>query len=139
MIHTISIIPERITRYFVNVLVLLTVFSAVACSKTNVVEFCEGVDTEGKGVECGKEFTTGDLTGVVKADQPFETDTLTIKIFREEKSTKKLDKTMPIKVDREKKSAGFDLSFYNGGTYTVEAWKDSGRVGEGTVKITDIY
>lgn len=139
MIDTISIMQHRIVQRLLIALVVLTALAASACSKSNVVEFCEGIDTEGKGVECGKEFTTGDLTGVVKADQPFETDTLTIKIFREEKSTKKLDKTMPLKVNREKKSAGFDLSFYNGGTYTVEAWKESSKVGEGTVKITDIY
>lgn len=118
---------------------LLAALIVAACSKTKPVEFCEGVDTEGKGVECGKEFTTGDLTGVVNAKEPFKTESLTVKILRHEKNTKKPEKTMTITVDREKNRSSFDLSFYNGGTYTVEAWKESSKIGEGTIKITDTY
>ena len=41
------------------------------CSKRDGVKFCEGVDTEGKGVNCGKVFTTGDLTAVINNKTPF--------------------------------------------------------------------
>jgi len=115
------------------------ILSAAACSKNEVIDFCEGVDPEGNGAECGKEFTTGDLNGVLTAREPFETESITVKILRVEKDTAKPEKNMVISVDRDKRKAGFDLSFYNAGNYTVEAWKDSVKIGEGKVTIRDTY
>lgn len=110
-----------------------------ACSKSKGVEFCEGIDTDGKGVSCGKEFTTGDLTGVLTADQPFEEENISIKIMREENGKMKPEKNMTVAVDREKKRVSFDLSFYNPGKYSVEAYKESDKIGEGELLVTDTY
>ena len=119
------------------ILIIALALTAGACSKSKGVEFCEGVDTEGKGVSCGKEFTTGDLTGVLTADQPFEAENISVKIMREENGKIKPEKNMTVTVDREKKRASFDLSFYNPGKYYVEAYKESDKIGEGELTVTD--
>ncbi len=125
-----------------NGMILLTVaciLAAGGCSKSKGVDFCEGVDTDGKGVSCGKEFTTGDLTGVLTADQPFEAENISVKIMREENGKMKPEKNMTIAVDREKKRVSFDLSFYNPGKYSIEAYKESDKIGEGELTVTDTY
>jgi len=48
------------------------------CSKKEGLLFCEGVTPEGEGVNCGKVFTTGDLTAVIKTKEPFGNDSLTV-------------------------------------------------------------
>lgn len=121
------------------VLIIALALAAGACSKSRGVEFCEGVDTEGKGVSCGKEFTTGDLTGVLTADQPFEAENITIKIMREENGKMRPEKNMTVAVDREKKRVNFELSFYNPGKYSVEAYKESNKIGDGELTVTDTY
>ncbi len=113
--------------------------SAISCSKSRGIDFCEGVDPEGRGVSCGKEFTTGDLTGVLTADQPFETENITVKILRRENGHIRTEKNMTVAVDREKKRASFDLSFYNAGVYSVEAYRENDKLGEGELKVTDTY
>ena len=125
-----------------NGMILLTVaciLAAGGCSKSKGVDFCEGVDTDGKGVSCGKEFTTGDLTGVLTADQAFEAENISVKIMREENGKMKPEKNMTIAVDREKKRVSFDLSFYNPGKYSIEAYKESDKIGEGELTVTDTY
>ena len=120
-------------------LIIALALTAGGCSKSKSVDFCEGVDTEGSGVSCGKEFTTGDLTGVLTADQPFETENIIVKIMREENGKMKPEKNITVAVDREKKMASFDLSFYNPGKYSVEAYKESEKIGEGELTVTDTY
>jgi len=120
-------------------LIIALALTAGGCSKSKSVDFCEGVDTEGRGVSCGKEFTTGDLTGVLTADQPFETENIIVKIMREENGKMKPEKNITVVVDREKKMASFDLSFYNPGKYSVEAYKESEKIGEGELTVTDTY
>ena len=125
-----------------NRVLLIIIAGAItlgACTKSKGVDFCEGVDTEGKGVSCGKEFTTGDLTGVLTADQPFEAENISVKILREENGKMKPEKSISVAVDREKKRASFDLSFYNPGKYSVEAYKESDKIGEGELIVTDTY
>lgn len=121
------------------VFTLLCSLAGAGCSKSKGVDFCEGVDTDGKGVSCGREFTTGDLTGVLTADQPFETENISVKIMREENGKIKPEKNMTVAVDREKKRASFDLSFYNPGKYYVEAYKEADKIGEGELTVTDTY
>ncbi|HPS57561.1 MAG TPA: hypothetical protein PK514_05590 [Spirochaetota bacterium] len=125
-----------------NRMLLIIIAGAItfgACTKSKGVDFCEGVDTEGKGVSCGKEFTTGDLTGVLTADQPFEAENISVKIMREENGKVKPEKNISVAVDREKKRVSFDLSFYNPGKYSVEAFKESDKIGEGELIVTDTY
>lgn len=108
------------------------------CSKKEKFTFCEGVDISGKGVNCGKKFTTGDLTGVITDTRPFEADTLDVKVSRIEKNSKTIEKTIHIKVDRTKNSASTPLSFYNSGSYVVEVYRDSDKLAEGHIGVTDI-
>jgi hypothetical protein len=120
-------------------LIIALALAAGGCSKNRGMNFCEGVDTEGRGVSCGKEFTTGDLTGVLNADQPFEVENIIVKIMREENGKMKPEKNITVAVDREKKTANFDLSFYNPGKYTVEAYKENEKIGYGELTVTDTY
>lgn len=108
-----------------------------ACSRKDAVQFCEGVDFDGKGVKCGKKFTTGELTGVIRQSKPFETEVLDLKVIRIEKSSKFVEKTVHVKVDREKMIANMNLKFYNPGRYTVELYRDREKLGDGSVEIAD--
>lgn len=107
------------------------------CSKSDAVKFCEGVDIDGKGVSCGKKFTTGDLTGVIKQSKPFETELLDLKVMRIEKNSKIVEKIIHLKVERDKSTANTPLSFYNSGQYVVELFKDNEKLGEGKIEVTD--
>ncbi len=120
------------------ILVLVAV-TAAGCSKKQGISFCEGVDTNGKGVNCGKVFTTGDLTGVITSKTPFEADSLTVKITRIDGDKKKVEKTSIIEVGRDKTSANTTLQFYNGGKYLVEASKGTDKIAEGTIDVRDTY
>lgn len=122
----------------------LTIFILIAiavsgCSKKEGITFCEGVDTEGKGVNCGKVFTTGDLTGVISSKTPFEADSLTIKITKIDGEKKKVEKTFIIEAGREKTSVNTTLQFYNSGKYLVEAGKANEKIAEGTLEVRDTY
>ncbi len=121
---------------FICALVSLTM---IGCSKNQAVQFCEGVDMDGKGVNCGKKFTTGDLTGVIKQSKPFETELLEVKVVRIEKSSKIVEKTIHLKVERDKSTASTPLSFYNTGKYVVELYKDKDKLGESEIEVADVY
>jgi len=121
---------------FICVLVCLTM---IGCSKNQAVQFCEGVDIDGKGVNCGKKFTTGDLTGVIKQSKPFETEMLEVKVVRIEKSSKIVEKTIHLKVERDKSTASTPLSFYNTGKYVVELYRDKDKLGESEIEVADVY
>ncbi len=120
-------------------ILILAVMTAAGCSKKEGISFCEGVDTEGKGVNCGKVFTTGDLTAVITGKTPFETDSLIVKITRLDGDKKKVEKTFAVETGREKTSANTTLQFYNGGKYLVEASKGNDRIAEGTIEVKDTY
>lgn len=109
------------------------------CSKHEAVQFCEGVDMDGKGVNCGKKFTTGDLTGVIRQSKPFDTELLELKIIRVEKSSKIQEKSIHLKVERDKNIANTPLSFYNPGNYVIELYRDKDKLGEGKVEIKDVF
>ena len=109
------------------------------CSKKDGVKFCEGVDTEGNGVNCGKVFTTGDLTAVINNKTPFEADTITVKIIRTDGDRKKPEKSLSLSVGREKKIANATLQFYNSGKYLVEAYRSDDKIAEGSIEVRDTY
>ncbi|MCL2156053.1 MAG: hypothetical protein FWH53_10340 [Leptospirales bacterium] len=109
----------------------------LSCSKDNAIQFCEGVDNDGNGVRCGKKFTTGDLTGVINSAKPFEAESLTLKIIHIEKNSEIVDKTINLKVERDKNKANAALPFYNSGNYKVELFKEDDLLAEGSVEIID--
>lgn len=120
-------------------ILMLVAITAAGCSKKEGISFCEGVDTEGKGVNCGKVFTTGDLTGVIESKAPFEADSLSVKITKIDGEKKKVEKTFIIETGREKNSANTTLQFYNSGKYLVEASKGDEKIAEGTIEVRDTY
>jgi hypothetical protein len=109
----------------------------LSCSKDNTIQFCEGVDNDGNGVRCGKKFTTGELTGVIHSLKPFEAESLTLKIIHIEKNSKIVDKTINLKVERDKNRANATLPFYNSGSYRVELFREDNLIAEGSVEIID--
>ena len=111
-----------------------------ACSKKGTVSFCEGVDADGKGVNCGSVFTTGDLTAVFDAKNSFATDTLEIKIYNTKDGSRKpfLSSTAAVNPDDSKGKA--DLELYDEGTFRVVVQKHDGEtVSEGQIEIIDSY
>lgn len=120
-------------------LFILIAITASGCSKNEGITFCEGVDTEGKGVNCGRVFTTGDLTGVITSKTPFEADSLTVKVTKIDGDKKKVEKTFTVEAGREKTSANTTFQFYNSGKYLVEAVKGDEKIAEGSIEIRDTY
>jgi cytochrome c556 len=121
-------------KIFISSLIFLAI---TGCSKNDTIQFCEGVDMDGKGVNCGKKFTTGDLTGVIKQSKPFEAEMLDVKVIRIEKNSKIVEKTIHLKVERDRNIASTPLSFYNTGKYVVEIYKDKDKLGESEIEVTD--
>lgn len=121
------------------VILILVVMTAAGCSKKEGISFCEGVDTEGKGVNCGKVFTTGDLTGVIESKSPFEAESLTVKVTRLDGEKKKTEKIFVIETSREKTVANTALQFYNSGNYLVEAVRGDEKIAEGNIEVRDAY
>jgi len=108
------------------------------CKKNNPIQFCEGVDNAGNGVRCGKKFTTGDITGVIKLDKPFEAESLILKIIRKERSSAIIEHTISLKVERDKNRVNATLPFYNSGNYKVELFRQEDLLAEGPIEIADI-
>jgi cytochrome c556 len=121
------------------IMTLIVSLVMTGCSKNETVQFCEGVDMDGKGVNCGKKFTPGDLTGVIKQSKPFDTESLEVKVLRIEKSAKTVEKTIHLKVERDKSAASTPLSFYNTGKYVVEIYKDKDKLGESEIEVAEVY
>ena len=121
-----------------KIIICLIVGSAIlSCSKDNTIQFCEGVDNDGNGVRCGKKFTTGDITGVINSGKPFDVEDLILKIIYLEKNSKTVDKTINLKVERDKNRANAILPFYNSGNYKVELFREDDLLAEGSIEIID--
>jgi len=114
-------------------------FMLSGCSKKEGLLFCEGVTPEGEGVNCGKVFTTGDLTAVIKTKEPFGNDSLTVIVKQSDSEKNKHEKKITIPVDREKTTATTTLQFYNEGKYSVEILNNDSVVAGGNIEIKDIY
>jgi hypothetical protein len=108
-----------------------------ACSGNKDVQFCEGVKPDGKGVNCGHKFESGELTVLVNGRDPFGTKTITLRVYetRGGKSEKIDTVTVDVKPDRQTASA--NLSLYNGGKYVVKASKNNVTIGEGNIEIVE--
>lgn len=125
---------KGIYTLLILILILLT-----GCSKQEGIIFCEGVDTAGKGVSCGKKFTTGEMTAVIQHKGSFDTESLQIRVIDKSGSSEKVVNTMKIEVEREKSGAAFNLPLYNQGAYRIEALKDDVKIAEGNIEVVDTY
>jgi hypothetical protein len=116
------------------------VFFAAGCKKKGTVSFCEGVDKGGKGVNCGTEFSTGDMTAVFNSRSAFDTDSLEMKIFNAHDASRKPAATIAVKVNPSDRDGHVDLEMYDEGVFRVEVRKHGGEVvSEGQVEIVDTY
>ena len=120
------------------IICMLAGLMILSCGKDDTIQFCEGVDNEGNGIKCGRKFTTGDLTGVIISSKPFGVDELTFKVTHTEKNSKIVDKTIKLKVEKDKNKANATLPFYNSGNYKVELFKQDDLLAEGLIEIVDI-
>jgi len=112
----------------------------LSCKKRSPVVFCEGVNTEGKGISCGTKFSTGDLTAVIQVDDRFETENLKIVVSRKTSYKNEPVSVLNHKVASEKNIANVPLSLYIEGDYVVEAFgKDDRTLGSGNITIVDTY
>ena len=119
---------------------LLIIFILLTgCSKKEGIQFCEGLDTTGKGVTCGKKFTTGELTAVIEYKGIFETDSLSVKVINLSGPSEVIENTIRIEVDRERSTAGFNLPLYNEGKYRIEAYRENELIAQGTIEVADTY
>lgn len=120
--------------YTMLILLLIT----TGCSKKEGIQFCEGVDNNGKGVACGKKFTTGDLTAVISQNGT-ESSTLSIKIINTSGPGEIITDTFKIEIEREKPVVSFNLPLYNAGVFRIEAFTNDKKTAEGTIEIVDTY
>jgi hypothetical protein len=125
-------------RVVISLLIILMPF--VSCKKEEHISFCEGISPAGEKMKCGTKFTTGDLTAVVEADKPFETDSLKVTVHEIKKFKEEPAYSFPVTVKPEEQNARFTMSFYNEGKYRVLiSDKDENMIAEGTITIIDTY
>ena len=126
-----------------NILVIIAAASllfAAGCKKKGTVSFCEGVNADGKGVNCGTEFSTGDMNAVFDAPSAFGTDALELKIYNVNDASRKPVKIVEVKVDPDARRGSADLEMYDEGVFRAEVSAHGGEVvSEGQVEIVDTY
>ena len=121
--------------YTLLILLLIT----TGCSKKEGIQFCEGIDNNGKGVACGKKFTTGDLTALILKNDTEENDLINIKVINTSGTVETVINTFKVEIEGEKPSVSFNLPLYNAGTFRVEAYSNDKKTAEGTIEIIDTY
>ena len=128
------------SRVFTIFMICIILCVMLSCKKRSPVIFCEGVSTDGKGINCGTKFSTGDLTAVILVDERFETENLKIVISRKTSYKNEPVSVLNHTVASDKNSANVPLSLYIEGDYVVEAFgKDDRTLGSGNITIVDTY
>jgi hypothetical protein len=132
--YFIRAVPRAMKK---GIYLLLIIALSAGCSKSKEIQFCEGVSPKGEGVNCGARFYEGELTAVINADEPFGVKTISVQVY--EVKDKKMEKIETISVDvkPDDQTAPVNLSLYSGGTYTVRAFKNDVRIGEGQISIRE--
>ncbi len=118
-------------------LLIIVAIMMLSCSKGNPILFCEGVDDKGEGVSCGKKFSTGELTAIVKAEKPFKEKNMEVVISQIVDGENIKLQTMKIEVDPEKKQKSFNLPMYNPGTFQVDAKIKGKNISKGTITLVE--
>ena len=116
---------------------LFCALSFASCAKKGSVSFCEGIDSKGKGVKCGKVFTTGDLTIVFNAKDDFGTDDLTVKVFNIDAGDRNPKLVRHAKVKPDENTGHADLDLYDEGRFRVVVEKRGEAVSSGEIEIID--
>lgn len=110
------------------------------CKGDRNISFCEGVTPEGKGVNCGIKFSTGELTALITSKDPFETEKLYVSILAVKKQRTDKVETITVDVKPEDERATVNLSLYNEGKFQIKVTgKENKVIGEGDIEIVDTY
>lgn len=117
-------------------LIAIAAFVLNGCSKGKEVQFCEGVSTDGKGINCGIKFESGELTCVIKSKKPFGTNTIEVQVFDNGKKKERIE-TVAVQVKPDSTIANATLSFYKGGKFSVAAINNKEKIGEAEIEIVD--
>lgn len=118
-------------------LLLIPLLFITGCTKKPNISFCEGVSPDGKGIDCGIKFETGDLTAMIKADKAFGVNRIDLVIYElnEKKSEKVESKSLDVPPDEV--HANINLEFYKPGKFRVSAMTGSEKIGEGEIEISE--
>ncbi len=111
----------------------------MACGKEGPLQFCEGVDKDGKPVNCGTEFTTGDMTLYVTAPEPFGSNTATIVVYEKKKYSQPEYTRIESSINPDLTSVAIPFSLYAEGTYIVSVMVKDKEIARGTVTVVDTY
>jgi len=118
----------------------MLVILPLCCKSKKEILFCEGVSPEGKGMQCGMTFSTGEVTALVSLKENFDVESLQVKIFEHKKHKDELLESHTITVKPDGRSANTNLSFYNEGTFRVTIiGKEEKEIARGEIKIIDTY
>ncbi len=133
---------KMIRKRLVKILVLFIILHT-GCKESKNLLFCEGVDKDGREINCGTKFETGDLTAVIKSKTPFETEKITVSVSELENFGKpgtprevSVDK-LTLNVKPEESRAVTNLSFYREGHYRVRGSKGKDVFADGDIEIVD--
>lgn len=110
------------------------------CKKDTGVKFCEGLNTDGDGVNCGRVFSAGSLLVLIGSDDIFGVEKLTVNIYEKKKYNNDIIQKMNLTVRPEDKKANFDVSLYREGDYLIDVLgRDDAPVAKGEVRIVESY
>jgi hypothetical protein len=118
-------------------LLMMTALSVFACSRGTDLQFCEGISTEGEGVNCGTEFESGELTAVIKSEKPFGQERVDIEVYEIGQNTKEKIDTIHADVKAADSSVNVTLPFYNEGKFLVKVLSKNEVISKGEIKISD--
>ncbi|MCX8125188.1 MAG: hypothetical protein N3F66_13655 [Spirochaetes bacterium] len=126
-------------RFCNKLLLIIAIIGMVACGKESPLQFCEGVDKDGKPVNCGSQFTTGDMTLYVSAQEPFGSDRATVIVYEQKKYSQPEYTRFEYAINPDMSSAAIPFSIYAEGTYIVSVTVKEKEIAKGTVTIVDTY
>lgn len=127
----------NVCRSIITISAIFCALSLSSCAKKGEVTFCEGIDSEGKGVNCGKVFTSGDLTIVFNSKDAFGTDSLTVNVYNIDAGDRKPKLVRHAKVKPEENVGHVDIDLYDEGRFRVVVEKRGETVSSGDIEIID--
>ena len=107
------------------------------CKPKENMQFCEGVSLKGEGVECGIQFGTGDITVIIKNNEPMGVNKLFVEIFEKGKKKETKVDTLVVEVKPADLQTTATLLMYKAGNYTVKALKGKTVISKGSIEIID--
>ncbi|MFC1670524.1 hypothetical protein ACFL20_09030 [Spirochaetota bacterium] len=120
-----------------KILVLIILALLFGCQPKKNIEFCEGVTVKGVGVECGIKFGTGDLTVLIKSNDPFDTNRIFIELYEDFKGKMAKLETINVEVKPDQSRVSSTLSMYRHGKYIVKAIRGKEVIAQGEIEIVD--